>query len=181
MEKFFGGIFLFLLILGFTVFITADAISVHRSISGGETTGVITRVTWHAGDPLGAYVTYTVNGVQYVSRLHNMGVIPRRTREGQQIRVFYDPLNPRQIRTTPNYLGALFMYTVFIIVSFAILLYIRKGWREMTDTEYLEFEVDHRTIESRILGKLGFESTPGRELFIGIAVAVIVLIFFEFI
>jgi len=73
------------------------------------------------------------------------------------------------------------MYTAFLIVSFTTLLYIRKGWREMTDTEHLEFDVEHRTIEARILGKLGYESTPGRELFIGIALCIILLIFFEFI
>ena len=180
MGKFFGGIFAFLVISGICIFFTVNAISGHQDVFEGETTGVITRITWHAGNPMGVYVTYTVNGVQHVSSLRNI-MIYRRIREGQQIRIFYDPLEPWRIRTTPNYLGIFLLSLFVLLILFCLLLSIRKGWREMTDTEHLEFEVDHRTIESRILGKLGFESTPGRELFIGIAVAVIVLIFFEFI
>jgi len=177
MGKFFGGIFAFLGISAICIFFTVIAISGHQSISGGETTGVITRVTQPSAGPLVVYVTYTVNGVQHINRLHNM--MSRRTREGQQIRVFYDPFNPRRIRTTPNYLGIILLSSLVLLILFCLLLSIRKGWREMTDTEHLE-EVDHRTIEARILEKLGCESTPGRELFIGVALCIILLIFFEF-
>ena len=90
-----------------------------------ESTGVVTQVIRGRGGSV--TVEHYVNNNRYVGRLGNF--LHERLREGMQIRIYYDPADPRQLRSDNS---AVFVFLCFFIFSFFLIggLYaIKEGWR----------------------------------------------------
>jgi len=90
-----------------------------------ETEGVVARVIHGRGRTL--YITHSVDGEQYTSRLSNFfaRINREREREGERVRIFYDPNNPARIRTDNNTLSML-LVSAFVFALLILSLIIAK-------------------------------------------------------
>jgi len=99
-----------------------------RQTMVNETAGIVMRVGWRfsRSSPFRVYVAYTLNGERYLSRLRSDNAfIPFGLREGQQIRIFYDPADRNRIRSdsgiiTPLLHGTLNLF-VFLLSVMGVL------------------------------------------------------------
>jgi len=97
-----------------------------RQTMVNETTGVVMRVdSRFARGSFRVYVAYTLNGERHLNRLRNSRTFtPFGLREGQQIRIFYDPADLNQIRSDsgilPPLLDGAFILFFFIMTVMAV-------------------------------------------------------------
>jgi len=129
LKRFLTGIFCCIVLVYFTVVFTVEDNSLKQRMTE-ETTGVITQVI--SGS---ITVAHYVNSERYIGQLSNSwGPIGRNMREGRQIRIFYNPVDPRQIRSDNSPFVVTLMFA-FVFTGLLILLFeIKRGWEELMNT-----------------------------------------------
>jgi len=112
------GIICFIILASRIIVFVAQEHSFRQSMTE-ETEGVVTQVIG------GVHITHSVNGEQYTSRLSNFFAERSNRREGERVRIFYDPNNPARIRTDNNTLSML-LTSAFVFALLILLLFIAK-------------------------------------------------------
>jgi len=88
-----------------------------------ESTGIVVQVV--TGRSGFAYVAHYINNNRYVGRLSNMSY--GRLREGMQIRIYYDPTDPRQLRSDNSIAMVLLWTSLFLFLLIGGIDTMKKG------------------------------------------------------
>ena len=94
--------------------------------------GTIVRISGRYGDRV--QVTHYVNGERYTGQLRGIALGGSDAGRGMSIRIFYNPSDPRQIRTTDISATDLVLWGAFVVLSLlfsiALISKAKEKWEE---------------------------------------------------
>ena len=128
-----GGLCLFVVCLA--IIILANEIFLRLTLTEANTgTVVYASVSVSGNESLNVHVAHYVNGERYSGRLRGIARGSWDDRRGTQVRIFYNPADPRQIRTNVMLAKHLFYVIMFVLFGSIFLITeiprIKREWKE---------------------------------------------------